>query len=291
MGSSQSSAKNNPITYEQKASKLGYDFQREHFMKARSSSTVSKRKQQIKKMGISLKGKNVSFISKNDLNRVCFIIVNTYKRPDYHLGVGPMNDASIVASIHHRRGYKIYFLHNSTRDEFLTYFKFFIQNTKIALTIFYAGRTTSLQVNKLFERQKNQCIKAMVFEQGYIIDYDVVNLLVNFRQNNEKIVLISDCCHGGPIWDFDSLFCSFQTLPSNIISISVASNDNITDYDKIMVTNDGIFTVCLWKILNDCPAATPIQLEDKMNPLMNKFGLSVVYHATSDELATQTLFL
>lgn len=145
MGSVESSVHNKPIPYEKKTERLGLNFPKSDFVKARRSSTISKSLQALKSVGTHLNSKKFDFISKDDLDRVCFVIVNTYKKQNFHLGVGPMNDAYIVASNHHRRGYKVFFLHNSTCDEFLTYLKFFIQYTQISLTVFYAGRTTSIQ--------------------------------------------------------------------------------------------------------------------------------------------------
>lgn len=290
MGSVQS-IQNPSSSYEEKTSKLGIDFQKSQLKKLRSSSTIFKSKRQMMKIGTFLNDKNFDFISDDNLDRVCFITVNTYHRPDFHLGVGPMNDAYIVAYNHHRRGYKIFFLHNSTRDDFLTYFKYFVLNTKKALTIFYAGRSTTLTRNYNIGDLNSNKIKAMVFEQGYVYDNEIGNILSNFKRNDAKIVLISDCCHGGPVWNLNSAFHNFSYLPENMISISVQNSDDISDYDKILITNDGAFTIFFWKISNDFPNITPKQLIKKIGPQLSKFSLSIVYHTSSKDLDTKPIFI
>lgn len=293
MGSAESTIRTKPIPYEKKAARLGLDFPKSDFVKARRTSTITKSLHALKSVGKQLNSKKFDLISKDDLDRVCFITINTYKRPDFHLGVGPMNDAYIVASNHHRRGYKVFFLHNSSRDEFLTYLKFFIQYTTKLLTVFYAGRTTSLQTNNYQEEnigeQKNNSVKAMIFEQGYVIDHDIGIILSNFKINQAKVIFISDCCHGGPIWYFDSSYF-FVNLPTNIISISVENSNDISDYDKILITNDGIFTIWFWRISNEYPNVTPCELNEKIGPQLKKFGLSIVYHSTSQDLYQKPLF-
>lgn len=297
MGSVESSVHNKPIPYEKKTERLELNFPKSDFVKARRSSTISKSLQALKSVGTHLNSKKFDFISKDDLDRVCFVIVNTYKKQNFHLGVGPMNDAYIVASNHHRRGYKVFFLHNSTCDEFLTYLKFFIQYTQISLTVFYAGRTTSIQKeikqndSGSLEQKKNKLVKAMIFEQGYVIDNDIGILLANFKRNQAKFVFISDCCHGGPIWEFDSPNFCLLNLPDNIISISVENDEEISDYDKLLITNDGIFTIWFWRISNEYPSVTPCQLKEKIAPQLKKFGLSVVYHSTSNNLYKEPIFV
>lgn len=57
------------------------------------------------------------------------------------------------------------------------------------------------------------------------------------------------------------------------------------------MTNDGIFTICLLKISKEFPNLTPIQLKEKISPLLNKYGLSIVYHITSNDLENEQIFL
>lgn len=297
MGILQSIHSLDKITYEKRVTKLGNDFTKKKFIKARSSSTIVKRTHEIKKYGTCLKDRSSEFISKDSLDKVCFIIINTYKSRHFHLGVGPMNDAIIVASDHKKRGYKVFYLHNSTRNQFLTYLKFFLQYTQKTLTIFYSGRTTTLQHEKgnLYddntENHKDKFVKAMIFEQGYVADLDIGTLLTNFKLSRLKVVFISDSCHYGPVWDFNSPIFRFQNLPDKIISISVNMNDDISDYDKLLITNDGIFTICFWNILKDTPNITPIQLKEKIGPQLQKFGLSIVYHTTSNNLDEEPIFM
>lgn len=289
MGSNQSSIITKPSQYQQKLLHLPPDFSKSKFAKARTCSTISKVLKKIAAIGTCINNTNPESIPKTHLDRICFITINTYHRPDYQLGIGPLNDSYLVAANHHRRGYRIFYLYNATRDEFINFATFFIKFTVQSLTIFYSGRCTKLGANRngKIEGYNN----AMVFEQGYFIDPEMGSILSENAKGNLTIVLISDCCKGGTIWDLDAIKKDYSNLPTNIVSISAVEISEITLQGTSLKKNtDGIFTYFFWEITNTTPNIALDKLEERINPKMERFNLKLVYGMSANDLYEKPIF-
>ena len=224
MGSGQSSDRIKEIPYEKKLPKLERKFNEDRLAKVRDSSSVRKDVNAFCRIGVYLNDKKPTMISKENLDKVCFMTINTYNRKTYKLGSGPINDGYMIAMNHYRRGYQIYFLHNPSRLQFMSFTSFFLRNTKTALTIFYEGRSTTLVGNG------DEVIKgkseAIVFDLNYLKDHEMGELLSRNAKTECKVVLLSNCCGGPAIWCLDSNNFQNIELPPNIISICVKNKED-----------------------------------------------------------------
>lgn len=295
MGSEESSNQIKEIPYEKKMQKLNNHFREEKFAKYRNSSSVRKDLKAFCKIGKYLNDKKPFSISKEKLDKVCFLIINTYNRKTYKLGSGPINDGYMVAKLHHSRGYQVYFLHNPSKNLFAIFTEFFLKNTKESLTIFYEGRSTT------FVGTEGDVIKgqsdALVFELNYLKDEEMGKILANNNNKDCKVVLINNCCNGPSIWRLDLPCFKKFNLPPNITSISAVnqlpqdSQDSTKKNEKKNANTDGIFIYYFLKCENKNPNITPDQIADEINGEMNKHGLSLYYYSTKGNLDSQPLIL
>ncbi|OHT05719.1 Clan CD, family C14, metacaspase-like cysteine peptidase [Tritrichomonas foetus] len=287
MGCAESEVDNAGV-YEERAAKLGDNFTKDQFQKARACSTIDAVLSDFKKIGKYLNQRKPDSVPKNNLDKVCFLMCNTYTRADYHLGVGPLNDAYTVAQNHHNMGFQIYFLHNSTKEEFLAFLEFFLKNTKKELTVFFTGHGASVKDKNGDESDGFD--EAMVFDKGFIVDDDLALMLKN-ADGKCRVILLTDCCHSGSIWDIQSSKKTGQKLPPNIISLSAAKDSQTAKQTTIGKKSQGIFTFYFWKFVNENPKITPKQLESKINVAIKKFNQCFVFASTSKGMENKPIFI
>lgn len=219
--------------------------------------------------------------------KILFVVVNTYVKPQYQLGVGPMNDAITVAINHKKFGYRILYLHNSTPTIFKKWLKFLLKYTEKDLTIFYTGHGCSLKDKDSDESDGYD--EVMLFDNGYVVDDELSDLLLDYA-HGQRIVLLSDCCHSGSMWDIQSMLKSKEKVSPNIISISSAKDDQTAKQTKIESRDQGIFSYYFWELLEDNPDLSAKDMEAKINPLIGRFNQHFSYASTSSQMETEAIF-
>lgn len=261
--------------YERQAKKLymAQDncFRKQDFQFLRKNSTHSKLLGALNQIGVCLNDKNPETISIKNLDKVCFILVNTYDRKDYDLGVGPLNDSYLLGMNLYKRGYKIFYLHNPRKSEFLVYSAFFLKNTQSDLTIFYSGRATAFAGSVNGKLSLN--INAFLFNEGCTTADELGKILSDNMNPNVKVVLLSDCCGGGSAWDIRIAKKFNPNLPPNILIFS--ANERKRVKEKTSKHTHGIFTFFFCTLINENPNITPKQLCNQINPLIKRFNKSV----------------
>lgn len=115
----------------------------ETFEELRNHNTPELALKQLNELATDLA--TIDYKQLTETARVCFILCNTYNKPEYQLGVGPINDSITVAANHKRMGYTVYFLHNPTSSVFLEHLEFFLQKTTQYLTVFYTGHGANIK--------------------------------------------------------------------------------------------------------------------------------------------------
>ena len=256
--------------------------------KMRSGSTIEGVLEEFSKIGTFLNDSGVKAAKQKQLDKVCFILCNTYTKPSYQLGVGPLNDAFTVAQNHQKLGYDIYYLHNPKKQLFLDCLEFFLKHTKKRLTVFYTGHGASLPDKSGDE--SDGLDEVLVFDTGYIVDDILLESLANNANRKSKILLLSDCCHSGSIWDIQSAKRQHIKLPENIVSISAAKDSQTAKQTTIGQKSQGIFTYYFWSIVNANPNITVKDMQDKINPSLNRFNQHYTYACTSPSLADEPIF-
>jgi hypothetical protein len=219
------------------------------------------------------------------LHRVCFIVVNTYEVPRYRLGPGPLNDSLTVAQHLVELGHRVCFLHNTTPAHFKKWLEFFLQNVTESLFIFYTGHGASIPDRDGDEEDGKD--EVMVFDKGYVKDDDLAICLRNFKKV-DRLVLLSDCCHSGTIWDLDRRPTD-APFPPNILSISAAEDSQTAKQTKVEKMDQGIFTYFFWDQYDEDPMITPLEMKELINEDMKKFKQKLMATTTSEEMLTQPI--
>ena len=267
--------------------RLHRQMKREEFQKLRSSNTEEDALEAMKHLGNCVNEKDPEdcpYFLKNGINsKMLFVVVNTYVKPQYQLGVGPLNDAITVSIGHKKMGYKMLFLHNSTPTHFKKWLKFVLTNTQKDLTIFYTGHGCSIKDKNSEESDGTD--EVMLFDNGYVVDDELASYLANYA-HGQRIILLSDCCHSGSMWDIQSMLSAKKQVASNIMSISAAKDDQTAKQTKVNAKDQGIFTYYFWEIWENQNDITVKDMESKINPNISYFKQHFTFAETGPDASS-----
>lgn len=264
--------------YEHKVYKLDMkhnNFTERQFQQIRKSSKHKKILKAFERIGMCLNGQDFSHIPEGHLDKVCFILINSYTNRKHDLGVGPLNDGYLVALKHYRLGYKIFYLYNPNRKDFISLLSFFLMNTEMELTVFYTGRDTICTG-----------IHGIEFIDGILTTRSICDIIAKNCNEVVRVMLISDCCSGGSVFDIQSNQQGFSHF--KIISFSV--NKESAPESKEGKLTHGIFTYYLCKITSQSPNISPKDLINQLNPSLQRFKEVCVYEATNKRMPKNQLF-
>lgn len=223
-----------------------------------------------------------------EMGKVCFICVNTYTSYRLNLGTGPMNDAVSFAKCVKNFGYEVYFMHNPHSRNFLKYLDAFFKNTAEELIVYYVGHGTSVRDTDGDEADGYD--EAFVFDDGTIIDDVLIDHLIDFKHPSSKLILVTDACHSGSIWDIQGGDVNGRRLPDRIMSLSAANDKQTAKQTVIDRQEQGIFTHNMTKIIKAEPELSPNELSAKMRTALRKYGQTFTVGTTSPELLDEPLF-
>lgn len=264
------------------------EFDQQAFVELRNHATEESALGQLLELGVNLDTVDVKSFSM-DISRVCFICCNTYTREGYKLGVGPLNDSITVAANHKMMGYFVYFLHNPTSVKYMQYLKLFLEKTKEYLTIYYTGHGSNIKDCSGGDDEDDGYDEVMIFDDTYIVDDKLTEILKSYANGKAKTILINDCCHSGTIWDIPDPL-NAQDYPANVICLS-AADDNETAKQGRQGNNDqGFFTFFLFQEVRRNKAITPIEIRDRVSSQLENYHQCVIVSPTREELLTQPLF-
>ncbi|OHT08161.1 Clan CD, family C14, metacaspase-like cysteine peptidase [Tritrichomonas foetus] len=223
-----------------------------------------------------------------EIEKAAFICVNTYTSYRLSLGTGPMNDAVSFAKCLKSSGYQIYFLHNPHSRNFLKYLDAFFKNTTYELVVYYVGHGTSVTDTDREESDRKD--EAFVFDDGVIVDDVLIDHLIDNKNPDNKLILVTDACHSGSIWDIQGGNVHGRELPPNIMSISAANDAQTAKQTMINRQEQGIFTYNLTKTLKKNPSMTPRELQASMRTILRKYSQSFSIGTTTPSLLDEPLF-
>lgn len=271
---------------ERAISRIKEGFKKNEFQEARNSMQMSEALTIIRSIAKDLTKKPPLTTVPATIDKACFIICNTYTVPKYALGVGPMNDAITVAKNHKDRGYQVFFLHNTSDREFLSYLPLFAQRTKKELTIFYAGHATTIK-----ESDENDAnVESMVFDNGTVSDNQFFSCISDNANGKTRILLITDCCHAGILWNIPQASKNSIKLPQNIISLYSTKITETAKNSAIGKKSQGIFTYFFWKELNEKRQATVNQIVSDINTNLKNYNEVLTHSETTSNLVDKPLF-
>jgi uncharacterized caspase-like protein len=242
---------------------------------------------ELKTYGHDLSTVPVSKLPKT-LERAAFLCVNSYTSYRLSLGTGPINDAVSFAKAMKRYNYDVYFLHNPRQRSFLQYLDAFFKAATQQLVFYYVGHGTS--VRDVSGDEADGYDEAFVFEDGNIVDDDLIEHLIDNKNKDCRLILVTDACHSGTIWDIQGGNVKGRELPANIISISAAADAQTAKQTTIDRLDQGVFTYNLAKTLKAQPALSPQELQEKMRTILKKYAQTFTVGTTTNTLLREPLF-
>jgi hypothetical protein len=220
--------------------------------------------------------------------RVAFICVNTYTSSQLNLGKGPLNDAVSFANVAKKAGFEIFFLHNPRCKTFLSYLDAFFARTSNRLIFYYVGHGTN--VRDMDGDESDRQDEAFVFDDGTVIDDVLLQHLCEKKHPDSALVLVTDACHSGSIWDIPTITIRGRNLPPNVLSLAAANDAQTAKQTMIDRKDQGVFTYNLAKILNADLHASPRDIAAKMKPALKSYAQSFTVGATTPSLVDVPLF-
>jgi hypothetical protein len=251
------------------------------------SRGVSDPVRELKKYGRDVAALPVSRLP-TTFGRAAFICCNNYSSYRLSLGTGPVNDAVSFAKLMKQFDFQVFFLHNPRSRNFLTYLDAFFSRTTERLVFYYVGHGTN--VKDLDGDEGDGQDEAFVFDDGIVIDDDLISHLCTNKNPSNAIVLVTDACHSGSIWDIQAGSVKGRTLPPRIMSLSAATDAQTAKQTMINRKDQGIFTYQLTRLLTAEPNLTPTQIGVKIKTELKKYQQNFTVGTTSDELLSQPLF-
>ena len=267
--------------YEHRTTKLDIknnEFSSKKFHRIRKISTHKKLLQSFSRIGMCINNKTPLRIDVDDLDKVCFILVNTFEDEPNDLGVGPLNDGYLIGLKHHRLGFKIFYLYNPRKDDFSDFLAFFMKNTKIALTVFYSGRDL-----------RSCGIEGIEFIDGSLLKRFVGDIIAQNCTGKARVIFITDCIGGGSVFDINTCANQNKANQSNLISMYV-EKEKIKEIKEAYRLH-GIFTYYFCKIISECPNITVDKIVDRMNPSLCRFNKVFRCEISNNELENSQIYL
>lgn len=219
----------------------------------------------------------------------CFICCNSYTKPQYKLGVGPINDAITVAANHKFMGYKVYYLHNPDHTLFLKFLKVFLQKVTMYLTVYYTGH--GAQMKDTSGDEADGYDEVVVFDSGIIVDDKLAEYLKKYHNPSAHTILLSDCCHSGTIWDIpENLNQAAAEFPPNILSVSASKDNQTAKQSNIERNSQGIFTFNFFTLIRNNPSIRIGDVQRMIEPQLRKFNQQLEMYPTSMDMLSKPVF-
>ena len=236
---------------------------------------------QLRKVGRDI---SKSFVNKlpRELTRCCFICVNSYRSFRQNIGVTPIQDAASLAKCVKYFEYEVFFVHNPHARTFIEDLNHFFEVTTEHLIVYYVGQgTTPQDLDRTIPRSYDE---AFTFDDGAIDDEEFLDSLVDLKNRNSKVTLITDTCRPNTAWNIPGPELKGRKLPPGIVTLSAVPTLSSSQQMMALCQSQGIFTFNLTKELKANPKITVAELGRKMEPVLGEFAQEFKVGASSPEL-------
>ena len=142
----------------------------------------------------------------------------------------------------------------------------------------------------LLTKAEMKKMEVMVFDDNYIVDDLLAELIQDFANGKTKVVLLNDCCHSGTLWDIPLNQEEAMEFPANVICISAADDDETAKQGKQGNNDQGFFTFFFFQEVRRNRAITPQDILDNVSSQLKTYEQCVVASPTREELMTTAIF-
>ena len=207
-------------------------------------------------------------------DKLALLFINPYYGESYELGKAVENDGELFADRLTQLGYRVERFIDCSAREFINSILRESKRSHEMLLIYYSGHGASLHDWSGDEQDGRD--EAFVFRDGYVVDDEAERLV---KDNNcEQVILISDCCHSGTIWD--------DAVTGNVCSISACSDNETakqTTFHSKRSISHGVLTYYFWKYY-DCCKGNLQSLIATINPIMKRYNQRAIMRGAPHSL-------
>lgn len=264
--------------------KTNRDFTLKEFQVVRSATNRQNVLEAYKRIGTVLNEVDPTTLPKQNIDKVCFILVNSCNNDYDYYGYGPFNDAYMVAKFHKDMGFNVALIYNPKSPVFLQFLEYFLTYTSKNLTFYYTGRDsiTKKSIDHGIRFNDDTCI----FQD------DLASFVFEKCNEQTKIIILSDCYSTGSIINMGKIKDLTDESNRNQIKI-VAFNINkkkVNPRETNIKLTHGLFTYYFCTFTKHYPRYTPKEVISLLNISFLRFKISFTLMATQDELIDKVFF-
>ncbi|KAA6381785.1 MAG: hypothetical protein EZS28_022686 [Streblomastix strix] len=228
------------------------------------------------------------------INTCAALFFCPYEGLPHTLDAGPVNDGLLMAELFIKRGYVVVYISDATPHEYYKWMDWLLENVETELVSFFSGHGT--QVPDKTGKESDGLSEVLVFYNAKkknvtgqkitpvkgitdetVEDTTMHDLIINKDYPQTRIVLITDCCHSGTMFNFDQpppKNAKRKTPKSNTINVVCIGSavDNQTAKQTVMGGIEaGVFTYNFTQLLKKSPKSTFKDLDTYMAKNISKY--------------------
>ncbi|KAA6397502.1 MAG: hypothetical protein EZS28_006970 [Streblomastix strix] len=228
-----------------------------------------------------------------ELDKCAALFFNPYEGLPHTLELGPVNDGILMAELFLGRKYNVVYLPDATPHEYYKWMDWLLENVETELVSFFSGHGTQIadktgkevdglsEVLVFYNAKKKKTTEKITAIKGItdetVEDSTMHDLIISKDYPQTRIVLITDCCHSGTMFNFD------QPLPANgkvnapdtkrinVVCVGAAVDNQTAKQVVQGGLESGIFTYNFSQLEKTTPKMTFKELEDALKKKIEKY--------------------
>ncbi|KAK2949650.1 putative metacaspase-1 [Blattamonas nauphoetae] len=228
------------------------------------------------------------------INYCCALFFNPYEDLPHTLEEGPVNDAIAMAELFLSRGFTVVYVCDATPKEYYIWMNWLLENVEKEFVSYFSGHGT--QIKDKTGKEEDGLSEVLVFYnektkfkntghssdridavQGItnetVEDTVMFDLIAGKDYPNTRIVLLTDCCHSGTMFNMDQVPDNGHLLtpPLNVVCVGSAKDSQTAKQTVLEGKESGVFTHNFCQLLKQKPLASFHDLQTHMNKQIKKY--------------------
>ncbi|KAA6392515.1 MAG: hypothetical protein EZS28_011959 [Streblomastix strix] len=223
------------------------------------------------------------------------LFFNPYEGLPHTLEIGPINDGVLMAELFLGKGYNVVYLCDATPHEYYKWMDWLLSNVENELVSYFSGHGTQVpdKTGKEFDglsevlvfynaKKKTASSSVKITPVQGITDETVEDtamhdLIISKDYPQTRVVLLTDCCHSGTMFNFDETLPLFgkpitpKTKRINIVCVGAALDSQTAKQTVQGSIESGVFTYNFTQLIKSKPESTFKELEEYMVKNIKKY--------------------
>lgn len=235
-----------------------------------------------RRIGTIINDVNPNDLPRQEMENVCFILVNSCNTDHDYYGYGPFNDAYMIAKFHKDLGYNIALIYNPKSEVFMQFLEYFLTYTTKNLTFYYTGRDSITKKNIDHGIRFN--------DDTVVYQDDLAKIFYEKCREKTKIIVLSDCASSDSIINMDKIksFIEDNTKPFvEIVNFSLNKKKLKANERKL---THGLLTFFYCTFIRHYPHCTLKELDIMLHGSYLRFKIPIKILCTNDILYDQIFY-